>query len=243
MELGFISDEKLVAAVGHLLRTAHTARVEASQKLNRNVIDPFAAMFQMAGFELDHKAWVQFELVRQAQKSLQNDIGEFHQIILGSMDGWEDMGTGSVVDVVNHEKKIIAEVKNKYNTVSGGHLAEFYHALEAMVMPKSSPYCGYTAYFVTIIPRNPERFDEPFTPSDRMRGENCAAHPLIRTADGATFYDIASGQPGTLRKLYAALPETINRCAGYGYELPDVDKLMAYFRDAFGETGRGTGTQ
>lgn len=235
MLLDFISEQKLEAAVGHLLRTAHTARVEASQKIGRNVIDPFAAMFQMAGFELDHKAWVQFELVRQAQKSLQNDIGEFHQKMLGSMEGWEDMHTGSIVDLVNHEKKIIAEVKNKYNTVSGGHLAEFHHALEAMVMPKSSRFRGYTAYFVTVIPRNPERFDEPFTPSDRMRGENCAANELIRTADGASFYDIASGQPGTLKNLYTALPDIINRCASHGYELPDVDNLMAYFKAAFGE--------
>jgi hypothetical protein len=39
-------------------------------------------------------SWVRQEKVRQSQKTLQNCIGNFHQSIIASFDGWEDLGTG-----------------------------------------------------------------------------------------------------------------------------------------------------
>ena len=59
------------------------------------MIDPFAAFFEMAGFGLDHEGWVRTELM--VQKTLQNQVGNFHQNILGSIEGWENLQTGFVV--------------------------------------------------------------------------------------------------------------------------------------------------
>jgi hypothetical protein len=47
-----------------------------------------------------------------------------------------------VVDILSEEKKVIGEIKNKYNTISGGKLAELYSSLEKLVMPKASVYKG-----------------------------------------------------------------------------------------------------
>lgn len=45
--------------------------LEAKRRdFGENVIDPFAAMFEMAGFDLEHDSWVRNELMRQAQKTL-----------------------------------------------------------------------------------------------------------------------------------------------------------------------------
>lgn len=236
MKLEFIEDEKLNEIVSHLLNTAKRAQQAAEEKLERNVIDPFSTLFQMAGFDMTHQTWTEVEKMRQAEKSLQNSIGLFHQTILGSFSGWEDLGTGSIVDLVNHEQKIIAEVKNKYNTVSGGRLSDIYHELENTVMPKTSRYQDYTAYFVTIIPRKPERKNHPFTPSDRSKGSSCPSNERIREIDGASFYDLASGLSGTLRKLYSALPGAITACKKEDYEVPDIEKLKAHFTAAFGES-------
>ncbi len=69
---------------------------------------------------MGYEIWYKNETARQAQKTLQNHLGDFHQRILGSVKGWTDMHTGGVIDLISHDTKIIAEVKNKYNTVSGG---------------------------------------------------------------------------------------------------------------------------
>jgi hypothetical protein len=116
----FLDDASLVAEVIHLLIVAEEAMEIQRKEFGKNVIDPFAAMFEMAGFGLVHAGWVNSELMRQAQKSLQNHVGQFHQNILGAAKGWEIVDTGAVVDLVSHEHKVIAEVKNKYNTLSGG---------------------------------------------------------------------------------------------------------------------------
>lgn len=38
------------------------------------------------------------------KKSLQNHVGEFHQNILGSLLGWENLGTSQVGDLVSNDR-------------------------------------------------------------------------------------------------------------------------------------------
>ena len=47
-------------------------------------------------------------------------------IFLGSVPGWSKLEVGGIVDLVKDDKTIIAEIKNKYNTVSGGKLKDHY---------------------------------------------------------------------------------------------------------------------
>lgn len=152
--------------------------------------------------------------MREAQKTLQNHVGEFHQNILGAVKGWENMHTGSVVDLVSDEHKVVAEVKNKHNTLSGGKRSDQYSNLEKLVMPKASRYHDYTSYFVTIIPRSPERFDRFFTPSEKETGANCPENALIREIDGASFYQIVTGEKDALAQLFDILPKVIEGISG-----------------------------
>lgn len=43
------------------------------------------------------------ETTRQAQKTLQNHIGDFHQNILGSVDGWINLKVGSIIDLISED--------------------------------------------------------------------------------------------------------------------------------------------
>lgn len=234
MILSFVEDELLVAEVSHLLDVAGEALEARRRDFGRNVIDPFAAMFEMAGFGLDHDSWVRNELMRQAQKTLQNQVGEFHQRILGSVKGWENMNTGAVIDLLSEEQKVVAEVKNKYNTLSGGKRSDQYENLEKLVMQKASRYHGFTSYFVTIIPSKAERFDRPFTPSDKETGARVAENELIREIDGASFYERVTGEADALGQLFGVLPEVIEGVAGGRVSVADRAALGAYFRLAFG---------
>lgn len=233
--VSFIPDKALETEVQHLLNIAHQAQQQSQNKFGKNVIDPFTAFFEMAGFNLDHKAWSENEMTRQAQKTLQNHIGTFHQNILGRIAGWNNLATGSVIDLVNHDLKIIAEVKNKYNTISGGKLADLYTTLDSLVMPKASSYKDYTAYYVSIIPRKPERFNRPFTPSDKNKGTRCQENMLIREIDGSSFYTLATGSPNALQNLYDALPHVVKAISDSAYSAPDLAMLKKYFAKAFGK--------
>lgn len=231
--LKWITDKNLKDAVTHLLNKSEEAKVNAKDEFGKNVIDPFSAMFEMAGFDVSYGAWLKNETNRQAQKTLQNHVGDFHQTVLGFSDGWKNMKTGNVMDLVSEKHKIIAEVKNKFNTISGGKLADLYHSLQGQVMPKNSLYKGYTAYYVAIIPKKPKRYNIEFTPSDKEDGEKCPANKNIREIDGASFYDLVSGHENALENLFDVLPEVILECSEGKYKINGKEKLKKFFNAAY----------
>lgn len=235
--LSFISDDDLFNAVRDLITVAQKARIKADKDFGRNVIDPFAALFEMAGFEFDEGTWKTGEMARQAQKTLQNSVGDFHQQILGSAKGWSNHEVGKIIDIASDEHKIIAEIKNKHNTLSGGRLASLYQDLDGLVMPKNSRYKGYTAYYVQIIPKRPGRFDKVFVPSDKTRGEQCAKNELIRQIDGASFYAKVTQVDDALWQLFNVLPSVIEAiCADKNkYKFADRKFAENFFRSAFQE--------
>lgn len=231
--LNWISDSNLEFAVGSLLDISKTALTQSELDYHKNVIDPFSAIFQIAGFHLPFLEWEKSEKSRQAQKTLQNHVGTFHQRILGSIIGWDDLKVGQGVDLACHSKKIIAEVKNKYNTVTGGKLADQYYAFERLVTPKASKYKDYTAYFVQIIPKNPERYNKEFVPSDKDKGTKCHPNILIREIDGASFYDLATGQPNTLKELFSAIPIVLENKFDIQLTTTDNSNLLSLFSLAY----------
>jgi|SRR6185437_12627762 len=231
-KLNWISDVDLTNAVKDMLGKAKNAKIKAASNFGNNVIDPFSAIFEISGFEMSYDTWCVSEEARQAQKTLQNFVGEFHQIILGSCEGWTDMKKGSIIDLVSKTEKTIAEVKNKYNTISGGKLADLYWSLESAVMNKTSVYKSYTAYYVSIIPDRPQRFNNKFTPSNKEKGQKCPDNDLIRCIDGASFYALVTGEQNALENLYNVLPDVISEITNI--DLPDKDKLKTVFKMAYG---------
>lgn len=233
--LAFISDEDLEEAVETLLLQASHALKKAETKFEKNVIDPFAAIFEMAGFGLNEVVWRSNEKIRKAQKTLGNHIGAFHQSVLGKIKGWSNPGSGGIIDLVSTEQKIIAEIKNKYNTVKGSDLTHLYTDLENLVMPKASIYKDYTAYYVEIIPKKPIRYDVPFTPSDKSMGKKKTENSFIRKVDGYTFYKLVTGVDDALFQLFKVLPEVIesNKKNIMDYKFLNTQFLSVFFQAAF----------
>ncbi|MDP4646175.1 MAG: hypothetical protein NWR03_06360 [Akkermansiaceae bacterium] len=60
MLVKFLDDALLVAEVSHLLDVAAEALEAKRRDFGENVIDPFAAMFEMAGFTLDNLELMDF---------------------------------------------------------------------------------------------------------------------------------------------------------------------------------------
>ncbi|ODP97990.1 hypothetical protein BGL48_00730 [Salinivibrio sp. SS3] len=237
--LSFISDTELVALVSEVLNKGMNAKntVKEESRFNKNVIDPFTTLFDASISGFDHETWKESEATRQYQKTLTNSVGMLHQNLLGHSEGWVNLGVGSEVDLKNDERKIIAEIKNKHNTLTGGKLANQYHNLVSKISQKSSYYSGYTAYFVNIVPRKPERLDIPFVPSDPTTGSKVPSNPDVRIIDGASFYALVTGDDDALEKLYSALPDVIDQAfiqLGLDGKSPkDAEIFKQYFTKAF----------
>lgn len=230
--LSFITDATLEMAVSTVLKKAETAKIRFAHKIDTNVIDPFSMLFELAGFNCDEKTWLELESQRKAQKTLSNAIGAFHETLLGSIAGWEVLNNGGL-DLVSTEHRIVAEIKNKHNTVKGSDRVRIYDLLEKKVMDKGQQYEGYTAYFVEIIPKSAQRYEKPFTPSDNSKGQKRRDNPLIRQIDGYSFYGKVTGVPDALAQIFHILPEIIQQQSTTAYTFANLEGVNAFFKKAF----------
>jgi len=207
--LDFISDEQLIYHTRKLVDAAKHAEVIVEKNPYKNVIDPFSALIDAARQNISLETWMTQEKARQIQKSFQNAIGEFHQQILGSINGWSNSGKGGSYDVINEDKKIIAEVKNKYNTMNSSSALNAYDKMAHWLDYGKD---GYEAFIVEIVPENPRPYSIPFTPSERKVKRQTREN--LRRIDGRSFYALATGMPDAIDLLYAALPSVLNDILG-----------------------------
>ncbi|MCV6599301.1 MAG: Eco47II family restriction endonuclease [Alphaproteobacteria bacterium] len=205
-KLKWISEKDLYELCQEIVDVLEVKSKDIEKDLHSNIVDPFSALFDASFHKMSLEEWLATEKSRQIQKSLQNAIGNFHQKILGRVIGWKDLKTGGVADLVNKDKKIIAEIKNKFNTTKGNHKVAIYDDLKSLTKSK---YEGYVAYYVAILTK--KRFDKEFTPSDnRKAGKRRPKNKNIREIDGATFYEIATGDKNAIYDLYNVLPHIIS---------------------------------
>lgn len=198
----FISDEELISSVSIVLNAAQNAAEKAEEDFEKNVLDPFAALFSVTYNGINLEAWNELEAERQSQKSIQNSIGAFHQNLLGCFKGWKNAGRGGSVDLINEDRRIIAEIKNKHNTMNSGAANDTYAKLANHLKYDRK---NFTAYLVQIVPKNSSDYDIPWSPNI----STLAVREDIRRIDGESFYDLASGEKDTLERIFDVMPKII----------------------------------
>ena len=229
--LKFISDKNLITAVGKVVRTIESAEHDAIANLHKSVIDPFSALFHGVTHAITYQEWIEQEKARQSQKTMQNAIGDFHQEILGYVPGWNNLGTGGGLDIVNEKMKIIAEIKNKFNTTKGNHKVEIYDAIKSKL--KNNEYENFIGYYVEIIPQGKNKYDKPFVPPDNKTKKRRPANKKIRVIDGISFYSLATSREYALQELFEAISHVL--VDEYKYKLSKKEALQYFelFRMAF----------
>ena len=233
--LNFISDIDFDEVVTELFNKAIIANSQMTEKkFHKQVIDPLSTLIEISAFDLTYDEWKDSETRRQIQKTLNNSIGNFHQRILGKVKGWTDAGVGKGVDLINEEKKIIAEIKNKHNTVTKGKETGVYNELEDLVMPKSSKYKGFTSYYVKIIPQKPERYNKCFRPSDKTVGKLKPENDLIREIDGYSFYDLVTDEKDAYQKIFSKIPISIKN--NFNFDNSYLASINMLFEKAYGNS-------
>ena len=202
MDLTAFEETELVEAITPLILRAFDGRF-VEKDIYRNTLDCFSAVVDCVVQGIDLEEWIEIEIKRQTQKTLQNAIGDLHQEILGSVIGWESLKRGKVVDLVNHERKIIAEIKNKHNTTKGNHKVAIYDDLEVLL----DKHPQYVCYCVEILPpANDQIYDAPFTPSDNKKKEKRPENQQIRRIDGRSFYAKVTGAHDAIDQVFFNLP-------------------------------------
>lgn len=173
-------------------------KFDSANDFGSNVVDPFAAAIEATIF--GHKSeneWRVSELHRQKQKALMNQIGDLQQAIIGRLPGWQSFPAGAdMPDVVGNRggQKIIAEVKNKYNTMNSNSAGETYDKLVEFLSEKR--FQDHVAVVVQIIgPTSQGNHWKSFAP-----GKNRKNRGDLFVMGGRPFYAIATDtkarQPG-----------------------------------------------
>lgn len=200
--LDFISNDLLLMYVGKVLESVAKAYAASDEKIGSNVIDPFSALFDSMSQGITLEEWYKQEKVRQVQKTLMNAIGDFHQNVLGSVSGWHNPGRGGGYDIISEDNRVLAEIKNKFNTMNSSASETTYKKLVRYI---EGEFKGYTGYVVFIVPKDPGDYNLPWSPSH-------TAMPLredIRKIDGESFYGMVTKNDNALEELFLTLPACI----------------------------------
>jgi len=190
-----VPDLRLDRLVIELL--AKLRRFDIANNFDSNIVDPFAAAFEASVFKHDTEdSWRQSEIHRQKKKALMNHVGQMQQSIIGCLPGWTSYEAGSdEPDVVGVRggQRIIAEVKNKHNTMNANSAGETYDKLVGFLLRKK--YHGFVGVVVQVIGPARDEHWRPFAPGrDRPERDD------IIVMNGRPFYALAldseQRQPG-----------------------------------------------
>jgi len=188
LNLEWIAYEHFQQAIDNLLTVGQSAKNKASQKRVKNVIDPFSSLFIASTFAIEEpEKLVSFQDAESALRGMSNAMGNFHQNILGSLDGWVNHDAG--YDLECKSRKIIAEVKNKHNTMNMSNKREVLEGLRTALRQKKGTW---EAHLVQIIPRKPVR-------------ETKQIEKNLYEIDGASFYHLATGHENSIHDLFFAM--------------------------------------
>lgn len=218
----FVSDDHFLKCVKHVCKGYYK-----KGNLDKNGLDIFKAIFDVLNYETSYKEWEKGEEVRQTDKTVTNKIGEFHQKLLGGVDGWEDLGVGHKlrIDLKNKSNTIFVELKNKHNTVTFGKLRDLFDILKNVV----DKYPKAIAYYAYIIPAKPGSGEKVWKTSHRE------PNPRIIEAWGKRIYEVVTGDSESLKKTWQALPKAIVKVLGNKNLInkKDMQKLIKVFQSAF----------
>ena len=188
------TDEALRKSLNKLKETYERdkKRFDEQEALKEWTIDPLLPLAHCVLKPCTTEDWFASEKLRRLDKGLTNAIGIFHEDVLKSLEGWHKPTRG--FDLRNDDRKIVAEVKNKHNTMNSSSADRIYGDMYHFI--RQHP--DWISYLVMIVPKN-GGMDTEWKISGR---ETCEQ---IRKIDGASFYDLATGEADALNSIYHSL--------------------------------------
>ncbi len=196
--LGFISDSEIYE---HIKKTVLQYKTVINlDEFNKNLVDPIKLTFDAKVYGKTFDSIIESECIRQIDKANTNHIGYFHQNLFNyAGNGWYVPTKG--FDVVNEEKKIFVEMKNKHNTMNSSSSQNTYMKMQKQLL--NDP--GSTCMLVEAIAKRSQNIVWKAT----LNGEKYE-HERIRRVSMDKFYEIVFGDKYAFMKLCKALPTILN---------------------------------
>lgn len=196
--LGFISDELIYR---HIKETVLLYKDFINlESFNSNLIDPIKLTFDAKVYGKTFEEIIESECIRQIDKSNTNHIGYFHQNLFNyAGHGWRVPAKG--FDVVNDERKIYVEMKNKHNTMNSSSAQATYMKMQNQLIRDPESTC----MLVEAIAKRSQNI----VWEARLNGEYYR-HENIRRVSMDKFYEIVFGDPEAFVKLCRALPTILD---------------------------------
>ncbi|MDI1495346.1 MAG: Eco47II family restriction endonuclease [Cenarchaeum symbiont of Oopsacas minuta] len=217
----FVTDEHFLNCVKYVC----DAYEDNTKPEWHNGRDPFKLIFDTINSKSSFPDWETQELMRQADKTINNRIGEFHQKLLGGVNGWTDLGTGDDIklDLKKDDNTIFLELKNKFNTVNGDSLGALRRKLENNL----ETYPNSVNYWAFLISKNGSSNEIIWKYKDKTISN-------IKKIWGSNVYSLVTSQENALEKTWKAMPHALQKILKSDYEFVDPDGLIDdHFRNAF----------
>ncbi len=193
MGLGWIDAKDLSRHIEDLQAATRNAANDAAERRVKNVVDPFASLLVATTFGLKkRKQLTKTQDAESALRGMSNAIGRFHQSVLASVDGWEDHDAGYDLECV--QRNVVAEVKNKWNTMNATNRQKVEEDLETATRQRGR---AWQAYLVLVLPKEPGRYERPL-------------RPRVFEVDGASFYHKVTGDPNAIHDLFDQLCDAVS---------------------------------
>jgi len=235
--LDFITDEDFERCARHVLKGYKEENEKLKEKLSqlkskpildmlmddKNTIDEFKLLFDLYGDKTTLKEWKEKETLRQSDKTVNNYIGEFHQKILGCVNGWADLDTGdeSEIDLKKEDNSIFVEIKNKHNTMNSSSSKTCREKLESIIQNHPNA----TVYWAYIVSKKYKTVDRIW------KKKNFKDNEQIREISGDKLYEIVTGDFNALEKTFNALRKFLkDNISDYSISLED-DGIIDNFKD------------
>ena len=196
--LGFISDECIY---NHVKETVLKYSTSINLKdFNKNIVDPIKLTFDAKIYGRSIKEIVSSECIRQMDKANNNHIGYFHQNLFRYVgNGWIVPQEG--FDVINEDKHIFVEMKNKHNTMNSASSQKTYMKMQNKIVRDSRAVC----MLVEIIAKKSQNVTWIVT-VDKEQFSN----DKIRRVSIDKFYELVFDDKTAFCKLCRALPEILD---------------------------------
>ena len=191
--LGFISNEVIYE---HVKQTVLLYRNSITLKeFNKNIIDPIKLTFDAKVYGKTFEEIIESECIRQIDKSNSNHIGYFHQNLFKYVgNGWDVPAEG--FDIVNKQRHIYAELKNKHNTMNSRASDAVYMNMQHTLLLDDQAEC----MLVEVIAKQSQNI---------VWKKKGLSHRKIRRVSIDKFYEIVFGDQYAFVKLCKVLPMII----------------------------------
>ena len=133
-------------------------------------------------------------------KTNSNHIGYFHQNIFRHIsDEWSVPKQG--FDLVNEEKHIYVEMKNKHNTMNSSSAQKTYIKMQSMLLKSAENRCFLVEVIAKKSQNSPWKISLDGVPH---------THEYIRRVSMELFYEMVTGDADAFRKLCEVLPMVLD---------------------------------